>query len=96
MKSDPEPKVYLEIFERAKRVLGRFEEMRKRMAAFPIKAEVYARVFQHMSRSRLRSIRKMITRLEKKADFCEEVVAELETKFQELLKSDLGAKGKRK
>jgi len=96
MKRDPDARTLLEIFERAKKVLGRFEDVRRRMVSFPIKEELYVRVLQRMSRSRIRSIRKMITRMEKKADFCEEVVSELEKSFQEILQADPGSKEKSK
>lgn len=92
MKSDPDPEVYLEIFESIERVLGRFEKERKRMIAFPIKAELHARVIQHMSKSRLRQIKKIIKELDKKADFCEKVISDLEVTFQELLRADRSSK----
>jgi hypothetical protein len=86
MRRDYDSAVYEKAFLRIKAVLGRFEDIKRRMDQFPRRPELYAFVFEYMNRGQFRQLKKMIKELEKKADFCESTLTELESRFSEFLK----------
>jgi hypothetical protein len=88
MNKDYDSGVYEKVLSRFKSVLGRFNDLKRRLDAFPRKPEILASIFNSVNREKIRRLRNVTKDLEKKADLCENLLKELEGPLERFLSSE--------